>query len=76
METGDNPRDWKCWFFLFFLLFFFLEKTAYMIQDPFRNRPSDTPVTSIARTIEINIKELIKDENIPEPLKPTDYYIL
>ncbi len=58
------------------MIFFFLEKTAYIIQDPFRNRPSDTPVTSIARTIEINIKELIKDENIPEPLKPTDYYIL
>ncbi len=58
------------------LIFFFLEKTAYIIQDPFMNRPSDTPVTSIARTIEINIKELIDDDNIPEPIKPTDYYIL
>lgn len=58
------------------MIFFFLEKTAYMIQDPFRNRPSDTPVTSIARTIEINIKELINDENVPEPIKPIDYYIL
>ena len=58
------------------LIFFFLEKTAYIIQDPFMNRPSDTPVTSIARTIEINIKELIKDDNIPEPIKPMGYYIL
>ena len=58
------------------MIFFFLEKTAYIIQDPFMNRPSDTPVTSIARTIEINIKEIIEDENIPEPLKPLGYYIL
>lgn len=58
------------------MIFFFLEKTAYIIQDPFMNRPSDTPVTSIARTIEINIKELIDDDDIPEPLKPTGYYIL
>ena len=58
------------------MIFFFLEKTAYIIQDPFRNRPSDTPVTSIARTIEINIKEIIEDESIPEPIKPTSFYIL
>ena len=58
------------------MIFFFLEKTAYIIQDPFMNNPSDTPVTSIARTIEINLKEIIEDENIPEPLKPLGYYIL
>lgn len=58
------------------MIFFFLEKTAYIIQDPFMNRPSDTPVTSIARTVEINIKEIIEDKNIPEPIKSIDYYIL
>ena len=58
------------------MIFFFLEKTAYIIQDPFRNRPSDTPVTSIARTIDINLKELIRDKNIPEPIKSNDFYIL
>ncbi len=58
------------------MIFFFLEKTAFIIQDPFMNRPSDTPVTSIARTIEINIKEIIEDENIPKPLSPLGYYIL
>ena len=56
--------------------FFLLEKIAYQIQDPFENQPTDTAVTSIARTIEINIKELIEDESVPEPFKPEKFYIM
>lgn len=58
------------------LVFFLLEKTAYHMQDPFRNRPTDTSVTQIARTIEINIKQLINDNDVPEPLKPETYYVM
>lgn len=57
-------------------LFFLADKTAYNLQDPFRNRPSDTPVTAIARNIEINIKQLLGEEDIPEPLKPKTFFIL
>ncbi|MFL9843451.1 bestrophin family protein [Flavobacterium rhizosphaerae] len=58
------------------MLFFLLEKTAYHLQDPFRNRPSDTNVTTIARTIEINIRQLLGEENTPEPLKQDSFYSL
>ncbi|SFS30553.1 putative membrane protein [Sphingobacterium wenxiniae] len=57
-------------------LFFLADKTAYNLQDPFRNRPSDTPVTAIARNIEINIKQLLGEEELPEPLKPKTFFIL
>lgn len=57
-------------------LFFLAEKTAYNLQDPFRNRPSDTPVTAIARTIEINIRELLGEQDIPEPLRPKTFFLL
>lgn len=56
--------------------FFLLEKSAYHMQDPFSNRPSDTPVTAIARTIEINIRQLLGEEEVPEPVKPNNFYIL
>ena len=51
-------------------IFFLLEGTAYNLQDPFENRPSDTPITAIARTIEINIRQLLQEEeqSIPTPL--------
>ena len=58
------------------LVFFLLEKTAYHMQDPFRNRPTDTAMTQIARTIEINIKQLLNEKDVPEPLKPESYYIM
>lgn len=56
--------------------FLLLEKVALGIQDPFENKPSDTPVTSIARTIEINIKELLGEDNVPEPFKSDTFYQL
>ncbi|WP_297793732.1 bestrophin family protein [uncultured Eudoraea sp.] len=56
--------------------FFMLEKIAFVIQDPFENKPTDTAMTSIARAIEINIKELLEEEELPEPTKDNGYYIM
>lgn len=56
--------------------FFLLEKIAFNIQDPFENKPTDTPMTSISRTIEINIKQLLGVKNIPEPIVSDKFYIL
>ena len=55
--------------------FFMLEKAAQHLQDPFENRPTDVPVSSISRNIEINILTLLQEKEIPEPLKPEDFYI-
>lgn len=57
-------------------VFFMLEKTAYHLQDPFKNRPSDISVTAIARTIEINLRQLIKEEDVPEPITKDEFYIM
>ena len=58
------------------LVFFMLEKTAYHLQDPFRNRPSDVSVTAIARNIEINLRQLIHEENVPDPITKDEFYIM
>jgi len=70
------------WYFEFPLLlafscaFFLLEKTATQLQDPFENNPTDTPVTTIARNIEINIKQLLNEPEIPETVPPQSFYSL
>ena len=56
-------------------VFFLLERTATHLQDPFEDRPTDTAMTSIATTIEINLKQLIDEENIPQPYPAEHYYI-
>lgn len=58
------------------LPFFLLEKIALTIQDPFENKPADTPVRSIARVIEINIKQLLGEKDIPEKIISDTYYLM
>lgn len=55
--------------------FFLLERSATHMQDPFDNKPTDTAMTSIARTIEINLKQLINDKDIPQPLTTDKFYL-
>jgi putative membrane protein len=54
--------------------YFLLERTARYLQDPFNNRPTDTPVTTIARNIEINLKQLLGNTTVPSPFAAERYY--
>ena len=38
--------------------FLLIEKMAIHLQDPFENKPTDTPMTAIARSIENNLRQL------------------
>jgi ion channel-forming bestrophin family protein len=42
-------------------MFFLIEKMAIHLQDPFENRPTDTPVTTIANTIEKNLMQMLNE---------------
>lgn len=55
--------------------FFLLERTATHLQDPFSNKPTDTAMTAIATTIEINIKQLLNEPDVPAPHKPDGFYL-
>ncbi|AYA35711.1 hypothetical protein D3Y59_00765 [Hymenobacter oligotrophus] len=56
--------------------YFLLERTARYLQDPFSNKPTDTPVTAIARTIEINLRQLLDETEVPPPFPPGPYYLM
>lgn len=56
--------------------FFLLERSATHMQDPFENQPTDTAMTSIARTIEINIRQLLSEPTVPKPYPANAYYQL
>lgn len=48
--------------------FLLIERVSVLLQDPFSDQPSDTPMLSLSRTIEINIKEMLGEEELPAPL--------
>jgi len=56
--------------------FLLLEKTATHMQDPFANRPTDTSVTAIARTIEINLLQILGEERVPPALPASSFYVM
>lgn len=57
-------------------VFFLLERTATHLQDPFSNKPTDTAMTAIATTIEINLKQLVGDRDIPAPPAQNKFYLM
>jgi len=56
--------------------FFLIEKMAIHLQDPFESKPTDTPVTAIARTIERNLRQMINDQHVPEKLSADSFFVL
>lgn len=56
------------------VMFISIEKTATLMQDPFENKPIDTPMTSLAQTIEINLLEMIGAEHIPVKQRNESFY--
>lgn len=46
------------------------------MQDPFENLPLDTPMTALSRTIEINIKQMIGDNSLPEIPDEKKYFVM
>ncbi|MCK5101533.1 MAG: hypothetical protein KAR17_01920, partial [Cyclobacteriaceae bacterium] len=54
--------------FIVVFFFTFIERIATYLQDPFDNKKSDTPLSAIARTIEINLLEMIGEESVPKKL--------
>jgi putative membrane protein len=43
--------------------FLLVEKMAIHLQDPFENKPTDTPTTAISQTIERDLKEMLDDSH-------------
>ncbi len=63
----------------FFLL---VEKMAVHLQDPFENKPTDTPTTTICRNIEKDLYQMLDDHKLYEDMPQLEkagigsYYIL
>ena len=50
-------------------VFFLIEKMAIHLQDPFENKPTDTPMTAICFTIERDLKQVIEETPSPGAVK-------
>ncbi len=57
--------------------FLLIEKMAIHLQDPFENKPTDTPMTTIARNIERDLRQMLRDQEFLEYERPAKaFYVL
>ncbi|WP_062218521.1 bestrophin family protein [Aureimonas sp. D3] len=45
------------------------------LQDPFENRAHDVPLTSICRTIQIDLEQLCGEPDVPPPVRPVNHVL-
>ena len=50
-------------------VFHTMELIGENTENPFEGGPNDVPITSMSRGIEIDIRQLIDDDNIPSPIQ-------
>jgi putative membrane protein len=57
--------------------FLLIEKMAIQLQDPFENKPTDTPMTTIARSIEKDLRQMLNEHpQVPEVHPVYKFYVL
>jgi len=73
--------DWGVWLTIPFSMliswvFFTMEQIGEFSENPFDNAVNDIPIAAICRNIEIDIKELLAEGNLPEKLSPVNDILL
>ena len=53
-----------------------MEKIGDYSENPFEGTYNDVPITAISRNIEIDLREMINDENIPKPTEDENGFLL
>lgn len=81
MNALNEHCDWSVWLTIPFSLliswvFFTMEQIGEFSENPFDNGINDTPISSICRTIEIDVMELMGEKDLPEKMQPHDNILL
>jgi putative membrane protein len=81
LEVFSQANDvlfWFCPFFsaLIIWIFFLMEKIGDYSENPFEGTYNDVPITAIARGIEIDLREMINDQDIPAAIQSENGFLM
>lgn len=57
-------------------VFYLMERIGEATENPFEGGPNDVPVTSISRTIEIDLREMLDEKNLPPAIAPMNNILM
>ncbi|WP_215225507.1 bestrophin family protein [Echinicola shivajiensis] len=81
LNVFNDTQNWVYWAGpiisgLLIWVFFLMEKIGDYSENPFEGTYNDVPITSISRGIEIDLREMINDTNIPGPIKDENGFLM
>jgi putative membrane protein len=53
-----------------------MEKIGEATENPFEGSSNDVPMAAISRSIEIDLREMLGETDLPEPLKPVNNILM
>jgi putative membrane protein len=81
LEVFKVKEGWMFWICPFInalitWVFFLMEKIGDYSENPFEGTYNDVPITSISRSIEIDLREMLNEKNLPEPIKDINGFLM
>lgn len=81
LNNLSELAPWGAWLTIPFSMliswvFYTMEQIGEYSENPFDNAVNDIPISAICRNIEIDVKELLGDKNLPPRLQPVDHILL
>ncbi|MFS4492534.1 bestrophin family protein [Maribacter sp. 2308TA10-17] len=76
-EIIETTQWWLLPLMIFFSvliswIFTTMEKVGSNSEDPFEGRINDVPMTALCKTIEIDLRDMLDEDNLPEKVKAQD----
>ena len=53
-----------------------MERVGESTENPFEGSANDVPISAMSRTIEIDLREMLDETNLPEPLQPINNILM
>ena len=57
-------------------VFYTMEQVGDASEDPFENAINDVPLNTLCRNIEMDLRDLLAETNLPPRLQPKDGFLL
>lgn len=80
-KMGDRLGDWIIWFTIPFSVviawvFMAMERIGESTENPFEGGPNDVPITAMSRTIEIDLREMLGEKELPPAVTPVNNILM
>lgn len=81
LGDGTMVEGWTLWFNIPFSLlvtwcFHTLDSVGEASVNPFEGSPNDVPITQISRTIEIDMRDMLDENDLPPAITPKNNIVL